>query len=142
MLVNLERNKVGVASLTTDSHLDSCAQVRANEIIDLFEHTRPNGEIFSTTVDRQSYPYVILRENICMTSHKGDQSYTKADKWVGSDEQIEAAYSWVFNLFRNSPGHYANMIKADYEHCGIGVTYVMANDILPMFYVAHIFGAK
>lgn len=142
-LVNEERTRVGVTTLTANSYLDSVAQIRSNETITLFSHTRPDGQPWSTVVDAQSYPYTTIGENLCMTSHVGDGAYTYADKWVGSQTQIEAAAGWLFILFKNSPGHYANMIEADFEECGIGISCQMYQDTdIPMFYLAHIFGAR
>ncbi len=141
-LVNLERNRLGVHSLTANAYLDSCGQIRSVEITTLFSHTRPDGQPFSTVVDSQDYPYYTLGENLCITSHVGDGTYTSADKWVGSDAQIQAASAWIFYCFKNSPGHYASMISADFKECGIGITYRMHDEILPMFYVAHLFGSK
>lgn len=136
-LVNYERSRVGVGKLTTNAHLDSCASVRAKEIITSFSHTRPNGSDCFSLIDSEKYPYVTVGENICMTSHVGDGYVTE---FTGSDSQIEAVYSYMFVLFKKSPGHYANMINGDFEHCGIGISYRMESGI-PMFYCAHLFGA-
>lgn len=142
-LVNAERNRVGAASLTTNDHLEQCANIRSSEVIDTWSHTRPNGESFYSIIDTNVYPYIACGENLCMTSHKGNDYFSEADKWTGSPEQIEAAYSWIYSCFKNSPGHYQNMINTDFENCGIGISYSMKHsDILPMFYVAHIFGTK
>lgn len=143
MLVNEERKKVGVSELTTNSHLESVAQKRSHEIISKWSHTRPNGEPFHSLIDVNTYPYLTAGENLCVTSHVGTGRFTDEDRWSGSTEQIEAAYSWIFNCFKNSPGHYANMIDADFKNSGIGISYVIYdNDGIPMFYVSHIFGAR
>ena len=140
--VNAERIRVGAAPLTTNSYLDSVAQLRSTETLELFSHTRPNGEPWHSLIDSNAYPYITVGENLCMTSHVGDGSYTPADKWVGSRSQVEAAASWIFVLFKNSPGHYANMINADFKECGIGISFEMFTDDIPLFYLAHIFGAR
>jgi len=136
-LINKERSRVGLSNLTINSHLDSCAQTRSKEIINLFSHTRPNGENCFSLVDNNKYNYNYLGENICMTSHVGTGVITP---FTGSAEQIEAIYTNMYTLFRNSPTHYENMIDADFEHCGIGISYKMEKGI-PMFYCAHMFGA-
>lgn len=141
-LVNLEREKVGVDKLTLNTQLDAGAKTRSGEVMASFSHTRPDGSSFDTVIDQTAYPYTVLGENLCMTSHVGDGAYTAADKWVGSDTQIEAAAAWMFTSFKNSAGHYANMIKEEYTECGIGISYKMENDAIPMFYTAHIFGAR
>lgn len=143
VLVNEERTRVGVTPLTSNGYLDSVAQIRSKETITLFSHTRPDGQPWSTVVDSQAYPHTIIGENLCMTSHVGDGAYTYEDKWVGSQAQIEAAAGWIFILFKNSSGHYANMIHPDYRECGIGISCQMyQNTDIPMFYLAHIFGAR
>ena len=140
-LVNEERVRCGVGKLKIDSYLEIVAQTRSVEIIELFSHTRPNGQSFSSLVDRNYYAYKVVGENICITSHVGDGYYTEEDMWKGTPEQIEATYTWIFTLFKNSPGHYANMIDAKYEDCGIGITCVMDEESgLPFFHVAHNFG--
>lgn len=142
MLVNLERQNCGVGTLAIDSVLDEAAQVRSAEIVELFSHTRPDGTNCFTAVDTSRYPAATMGENICFTSHVGTGYYTPADVWVGSDAQIEAAYGWIFTLFKNSPGHYDNMIKAAYNDCGIGLTCVVDEHGIPYFYLAHMFGSK
>ncbi len=142
-LTNLERNRLGASSLTIDSHLDSGAKLRSQEIIESFSHTRPNGESFSTVVDGNVYGWSSLGENICMTSHLGSGNTSVAVKWVGSDEQIEAAAAAIFTCFKNSPPHYESMKDPNWEDCGIGVSYaVKEGDSFPYFYVAHIFGRR
>lgn len=141
-LVNEERVRVGVSPLSIDPHLDSAALIRSSEIIDLFSHTRPDGTSFHTALDHTAYQFQTIGENICMTTHVGNGLYSPDNKWVGSDAQLQAVAYWNFTLFKNSPGHYANMIKAGYVHCGIGITYDMYTEEIPMFYLAHIFGAK
>lgn len=136
-LVNYERSRVGASKLTINSYLDSYAQTRSKEITTFFDHTRPDGSAFYSGVDGTKYNYSTLGENICMTSHVGTGVITP---FTGSDSQIEAIYSHIYTLFRNSPGHYENMISTDFEHCGIGLSYTIEKGI-PMFYCAHIFGS-
>ena len=74
MLVNMERTRVGVGTLTSNAYLDSCAQIRSNETLESFSHTRPDGQPWVTVLDMNSYPYTIAGENLCMTSHVGSGS--------------------------------------------------------------------
>ncbi len=138
-LVNNERSRVGVNTLTINSHLDSCAITRSKEIIQSFSHTRPNGTSCFTLVDSNKYKYNALGENIVKTSHVGNGYITPFD---GSDAQLEAVATHMFTLFKNSPGHYENMIKDNFEHCGIGISYEFDESAgIPAFYCAHLFGA-
>ena len=50
-LVNEEREKAGVDPVELDSGLTDAAQRRAKEIIEVFDHTRPNGENFRSLLD-------------------------------------------------------------------------------------------
>lgn len=143
MLVNAERANLGVQALTANPYLNSVAKIRSDEIIQSFSHTRPNGESFYSVVDGSKYSYVALAENIVMTSHVGNNIITAEDAWIGSDAQIESAYSWIFYLFKNSPGHYSNMINGEYKDTGIGISYTVdEKSNIPMFYLAHIFGVQ
>ena len=49
-LVNEERAKEGLAPLTLDTNVSAAAQVRAQEIVTSFSHTRPDGTSFSTAL--------------------------------------------------------------------------------------------
>ncbi len=138
-LVNNERSRVGVNTLTINSHLDSCAVTRSKEIIQSFSHTRPDGTSCFTLVDSEKYNYNALGENIAKTSHVGNGYITPFD---GSDAQLEAVATHMFTLFKNSPGHYENMINGNFEHCGIGISYEFDESAgIPAFYCAHLFGA-
>lgn len=142
-LVNAERVRVGVSPLSSNSLLTGWAQIRSEETLELFSHTRPDGQPWHTVIDGNLYPWVTLGENLCMTSHVGNGSYTSADRWVGSQAQIEAAAGWLFTLLKNSSGHYANMINESFTECGVGISCEMyGSSNIPMFYLAHIFGAR
>lgn len=141
-LVNAERTGLGLGALTLNENLDNAASIRSNETLELFSHTRPNGEPYYTVIDPAVYDYTMLGENLCMTTHVGTGSYSPTqDKWVASDAQIEAAAAWTFTLFKNSPGHYENMITPGYKECGIGISYAV-EDGIPYFYTAHLFGTR
>lgn len=137
-LVNEERVSVGVSPLSSNAYLNGRAQVRSREIMKNFSHTRPDGQKWSTVIDTNLYPYRSIGENICMTPYAGTGT---SDEWVGSPAQIEATASRIFTLFKNSPGHYANMIKERFAECGIGISYEVQGGV-PSFYLAHLFGKR
>ena len=142
MYVNLERNRLGKTALSSHSHLEEAAQIRSTEIMESFSHTRPDGSSCFTSIDPAKYPYITLGENICYTSQVGEGSYTPADSWVGSPAQTETVGTWIFHLFKNSPGHYENMINDGFIHSGIGISYeINQSNGVVYFYVAHFFGA-
>ncbi|MBQ1977630.1 MAG: hypothetical protein II225_02665, partial [Ruminococcus sp.] len=68
-LVNEERVRVGVKPLTYNKHLDDIAQIRSVEIIELYSHTRPNGEMFWEMIDTDKYNWCRMGENICYFYH-------------------------------------------------------------------------
>ncbi len=142
-LVNDERVRVGSQPLTQHQALTTAANIRGQEIPKCFSHTRPDGTSFETAIDVYAYPYFKIGENIQATTHMGNMGFTKDDLFVGTDEQIVAAYTTIYNNFKNSPGHYNNMINKDYMHTGICITYKIDDDTgMAIFYIVQIFGEK
>lgn len=93
-MINAIRQETGAASLTYDAQLSRYAMQRAAEISYYFGHTRPDDRAWSTVSSRAD------GENI----EKG---------------QIFANTSAAFEGWKNSPGHYANMISTNYKSVGI-----------------------
>ena len=139
-LVNEERARVGVGSLSEHGYLSGCAQVRSEEITRNWSHDRPDGSPFYSVI--QDYAYAHAGENICMTPHFGGGSYTAEDLWTGSAAQIEQAYTQIYRMFRNSDGHYRNFTDGKYCETGVGITVTWIADGIPMFYVSHLFGTQ
>lgn len=98
-LVNAERQKAGVSPLSADSGLHQVAQLRAEETIVQFDHTRPNGESFYTALQQAGISYRTTGENIAMGQR------TPAD---------------VMNAWMNSSGHRQNILNANYGKLGVG----------------------
>ncbi len=143
-LVNMERVKVGAAPLTSNTYLRDYAYVRAEETVTLFSHTRPDGTNALDGIDSDKYPYYTVGENICYTTHLGNAYITPETRYfTGSDAQLETLSAIIFSLFKNSPGHYQNMINSNFTECGIGISTAVRSDTdIPFFYVAHIFGSR
>lgn len=141
-LVNEERLSLGLSALTVDPYLDSCAQLRAEEIKVSFSHTRPNGESCFSIIDSSKYSWTNLGENIGYTSHVANEYfYPDEEYFTPTDEVITKVYTKMFQAFKASSGHYANMISPEYKHMGLGVTYAESNyEGIPNFYFAHFFG--
>ncbi len=141
-LVNEERARMGCGTLKTNSVLTTAANSRSREIMTKFSHTRPNEKPFYTILDPDEYSHYGLGENIQYTSHMGSNSFTKEDLFIGRDDQIVAAYTTIFNNFKNSTGHYENMIFKDYTETGIGISYKIDDGTgMAIFYVVQIFGS-
>ena len=72
-----------------------------------------------------------------------DNSATVGKIFIGSKEQIKSAGLAAFTAFKESPKHYANMMREDFRDTGIGISYVWnEKDVHPCFYMAHIMGVK
>ncbi len=142
-LVNAERAKHGLANLTRNDHIDDVAQQRSAELIESYSHLRPDGTQFYQLIDRNKYHYISLGENICKTTHAGNKPFDPIkDRFVASDEQIEDSYTNIFIMFKNSPIHYDNIMRANFEHTGIGISCVFDKERgIPYFYVSQIFSA-
>ena len=98
-LVNIERNNRGLSSLTISDKLSKAADVRAVEIVDKFDHERPNGSRASTAAKEVGYNYTTFGENIA----------------AGYPNPQEVVEGWM-----NSEGHRNNILNAAYTQIGVG----------------------
>lgn len=98
-LVNQERAREGLAPLAVDQSVQTAAQVRAQEIVTSFSHTRPNGSSFSTALKEQNVSYRSAGENIAWGQHSPEE---------------------VVNAWMNSAGHRANIMNARFTTIGVG----------------------
>ena len=92
--VNAERAKYGLSALKADAELTRAACVRANEIVQSFSHTRPNGESWSTVSS------AARGENIA----KGHSSVAR-----------------VMAAWMSSEGHRANILCESFGSVGVCV---------------------
>ena len=99
-LVNRERYKEGLTLLAMPAALQNACDTRENELVTLYEHTRPNGERAYTAITDSSFKYRAAGENI-------------------AEGQRDAAE--VMNGWMNSPGHRANILSSNYGYLGVGV---------------------
>lgn len=102
-MVNEERASLGRNTLATNDTLREGTQIRAEEIQETFSHTRPNGEEFRTAFNYLAGGTFVLGENIA-------QNYTN----VNLNESSEELARKMFQQFKDSPGHYSNMINLNY----------------------------
>lgn len=98
-LVNELREKKGRSPLSLDPALCEAAQVRAKELAELFSHTRPDDSEFISVLEDKGIDYKTVGENIAQGQETPDE---------------------VFDSWRNSSGHYQNMINKDFGKIGIG----------------------
>lgn len=101
-LTNIEREKYGKAPLKKRTDVDEMANIRAEEISRLFNHTRPNGVSWSSLLKELSIKYKTAGENIAAGQ------YTPED---------------VVSAWMNSPGHRKNILNANFTGLGVGYYY-------------------
>lgn len=99
-LVNIERSKAGLSSLSTTNTLKAAADKRAQETAVSFSHTRPDGSKFSTVLQEYGISYRTAGENIA----------------YGQRTPQEVVNAWM-----NSSGHRANILNGNFNKIGIGV---------------------
>ncbi|HIW82530.1 MAG TPA: transporter [Candidatus Acetatifactor stercoripullorum] len=98
-LVNEERAKEGLSPLVMALDVQAAAQVRAEEIVTSFSHTRPNGSSFSTALKEQNVSYRGAGENIAWGQRSPEE---------------------VVNAWMNSAGHRANILNERFTTIGVG----------------------
>ena len=96
-LVNQRRKENGLAELTYRNDIQDAANIRANEIISTFSHTRPDGSSCFTAV---TVNYYAIGENIASGQKNAEE---------------------VMNAWMNSPGHRANILSAQFTGMAVGV---------------------
>lgn len=105
-LVNDERAKEGLEPLVFSAKLNEVADVRAEELLELYSHTRPDGTSCGMALDEKNITYNQRGENIIRFKNMGsDISGIAMDGWMHSD------------------GHRANILKEEYKNIGVGVSY-------------------
>lgn len=102
-LVNEIRADAGVELLELDTTLCKAAGMRSLEMenASVFSHTRPNGTSCFTIFDEYGITYMTAGENIA----------------AGQRDAQEVVTAW-----KNSPGHYQNMVNPDFKKLGVGLS--------------------
>ena len=116
-LVNQARAEEGLNPLQLHSGMADAAQLRADELLESYSHTRPNGSEYYTVLKEAGIAYAPGGENIAA-------GYTS----------VEA----VFDGWMNSPGHRANILRKGIGTCGFG--YVWKDNDMYGHYWAQLFG--
>lgn len=100
-LVNQERSKSGLRSLTADLQLVDLARKKSKDMIDhnYFGHTSPT----------YGSPFDMMR--------KAGVSYFYAGENLAANSTVAGAHTALMN----SPGHRANILNPNYTHVGIGI---------------------
>ena len=98
-LVNKERNTAGLDPLTGFALLQEVAHIRAEELVEKFSHTRPNGSSCFSTYNEVGVDYHAAGENIAAGY------YSAESVMVG----------WM-----NSDGHRDNILNGGFTSVGLG----------------------
>lgn len=100
--VNQYRKEVGLQPLQLSNKLNNVAKLRSKEMAEsgIVEHIRPNGTECFSIFDEYGIKATSMGENIAY-GYQTAQSVTEA--------------------WKNSQGHYENMVKSSYKYIGIGL---------------------
>ena len=102
-------NLVGqLGKLTLDEDLCKAAQIRANEIVSKFSHTRPNGTSCFTVLKELSISYSAVGENIAAGNKSGERTFLQ---WKEDNEKY------------SGQGHRRNMLGKNFTRIGIAYAY-------------------
>ncbi|MEI0516667.1 CAP domain-containing protein [Brachyspira murdochii] len=101
-LVNQERAKAGLEAYKLDTKLCEAAGKRAQEIVEKYDHIRPNGTDFDTVLDEYGF---------------NSKAYIRGENIVAMRESASSA----MNAWMNSQGHKDNILADYYTTIGIGV---------------------
>ena len=103
-VLNSERATLGKSPLTINTSLSTAAYLHSKDMAEqnYFNHTSLDGRTFDQRIAAAGYSnYSSLAENIAYASGVPDAAK-------------------VYNMWKNSPGHYANMM-GDFSDAGLGV---------------------
>jgi Cysteine-rich secretory protein family len=102
-LTNTDRTSQGLASLTRDQELDRVAQAKADDMAakGYFAHISPEGKTPWYWLQQFNYSYTYAGENLA----------------VDFDQSSDVETAWM-----NSPAHRANILKAQYQYVGYGIS--------------------
>lgn len=99
-IVNQERANAGLNPLAYDTQIEQAANLRAQEIVQSFSHTRPNGTSCFTVFKEMGISYTMVAENIA----------------YGQRTPAEVMNGWM-----NSEGHRKNILTPELTNIGVGV---------------------
>lgn len=99
-LLNEHRKELGLSELKYSSDIQKAADIRAEEISEVFDHVRPNGEKYYTVFDELGIDYSKGKTEIICT---------------GANLPQDAFDAWL-----ESPGHYQHMISEKYTAAACG----------------------
>ncbi len=108
-LINQERTSHGLNALKVDTNLNKASKIRSGEMYtnNYFLHERPDGRSWKTVlINDVPINFATAGENIAMYTEPGSYLWT-AEEW--------------FELWKNSPNHYRNIMNPGFTHIGAGI---------------------
>lgn len=118
-------NSIRSSSLASNGTLNSYANTRAYEASVKWSHTRPNGTRGVNMIDASKY----RGENLAKTV---------VYDYGGTNDESYAIATRLFNNWKKSSSHYANMVDNDFTQIGLK-TYVVVEGNKYIFYTAAMF---
>jgi len=115
---NLIRSFQGLEDLLQDNEMDVLASLHSENMIthDFFDHVDHEGKSPSERADDLDFIWSSIAENI------GYVPWFENVSGCGDTRSAEAIAECVVEGWRNSPGHYVNMI-GDFDELGVGVAF-------------------
>lgn len=104
-LMNSERARLGKQPVYINANLSNAGYLHSKDMGDnnYFSHTSLDRRTFDQRIKNSGYVnYRALGENIAYASGSPDASL-------------------VYNMWKNSPGHYANMVSGSFNEAGLGI---------------------
>ena len=115
---NAIRSSQGKPDLAQNDEMDILASVHSQNMVthDFFAHVDHENKTPSNRADDLAFSWSSIAENI------GQVPWFENVNGCGDTRSAEVISDCVVEGWRNSPGHYANMI-GDFEELGVGVAF-------------------
>lgn len=123
---NAIRTSRGLSELAQNDDMDQLAQLHSNNMVEynFYSHVDHQGKSPSQRADDLNFEWRRIAENIAQVPW-----FENVDG-CGDTKSAESISECVVEGWRNSPGHYANMI-GEFDQLGVGVAFT--NDSIAYF---------
>ena len=123
---NAIRTSRGLSELTQNDDMDQLAQLHSDNMVEhnFYSHVDHQGKSPSQRADDLNFEWRRIAENIAQVPWH--ENVLKC----GNTRSAESISECVVEGWRNSPGHYANMI-GEFDQLGVGVAFT--NDSIAYF---------
>jgi uncharacterized protein YkwD len=126
-LLNEERVQKGRGELQVNEILHKAARIRAEECLEKFSHTRPNGKSYKSVLQGDlEYTWDHISENIAWF-YESPYPVTEWDE-VLTDNDMKVYAKDLFKMFKNSRVHYENILFREFTETGFGVVIVITKE--------------